>query len=287
MRKIIIKIYRAIVKVLYGTGIEKFKPLRLIHDFFIRFLKTNTAIVDGHKMLLDSTDSLYLSINGEYEVLETSLVKKVVKPGNIVVDIGAHIGYYTLIFAKLVGPTGKVFAFEPDPENFSLLKKNIEMNGYKNVILVQKAVADKNSKIKLYLSEKNKGDHRIYDSFDNREVVEVEAIKLDDYLKDYLDKINFIKMDIEGAEGGAILGMKNLLAQNKNIKLISEFWPIGLKRFGITAAEYLKILLAEGFTLYQINENKKKIVPITPDELLKTLTIENQHHTNLFCLREK
>lgn len=287
MRKIIIKIYRAIVKVLYGTGIENFKPLRLIHDFFIRFLKTNTAIVDGHKMLLDSTDSLYLSINGEYEVLETSLVKKVVKPDNIVVDIGAHIGYYTLIFAKLVGPTGKVFAFEPDPENFSLLKKNIEMNGYKNVILVQKAIADKNSKIKLYLSEENKGDHRIYDSFDNREFVEVEAIKLDDYLKDYLDKINFIKMDIEGAEGGAILGMKNLLTQNKNIKLISEFWPIGLKRFGITAAEYLKILLTEGFNLYQINENKNKIVPITPDELLKTLTIENQHHTNLFCLREK
>ena len=69
----------------------------------------------------------------------TALVKRIVRNGDIVVDIGAHIGYYTLIFARLVGPKGKVFAFEPEPNNFNLLIKNIKINGYKNIIPVQKA----------------------------------------------------------------------------------------------------------------------------------------------------
>lgn len=125
------------------------------------------------------------------------------------------------------------------------------MNGYKNVILVQKAVSNKTGKLKLYLSEDNPGDHRIYNSHDGRKSFEIEAIRLDDYFKDYDGKIDFIKMDIQGAEGWAIQGMLNLLKKNKTVKIVSEFWPIGLKRSGIEPDEYLKLLIELGFKLYE------------------------------------
>lgn len=287
MRKILLSVYRKCVKILSGHGIEKFYLVKVIDDFIFSHLKSSFAEVQGHKMFLDSKDTLRLSINEIYEPLETELVKKEVKKGNVVLDIGANIGYYTLIFAKLVGKDGKVFAFEPDPTNFALLKKNVEINGYKNVILVQKAVSNKTGKLKLYLSEDNLGDHRIYNSHDDRKSVKIEAIRLDDYFKDYDGKIDFIKMDIQGAEGGAIQGMLNLLKKNKLVKIISEFWPWGLKRFGIGPDEYLKLLIELGFKLYEVNEQEKKIKSVNIPKLLEVYTPEKDNFTNLLCIREK
>lgn len=289
MRKILLQIYKTSAKILSGLGFRKIYPLRVVNNFIFSHLlsrlKTTFAEVDGHKMFLDSKDSLSLSIKGIYEPFETEFVKKEIKKGDVVLDIGANIGYYTLIFAKLVGEEGKVFAFEPDPYNFALLKKNVETNDYKNVVLVQKAVSNKTGRIKLFLCEDNKGDNRIYNSHDGRQSIEIEAIRLDDYFENYNGKIDFIKMDIQGAEGGAIQGMSNLLEENKNVKIISEFWPIGLKRFGIEPKEHLNLLLKYGFKLYEINEQEKKIEVVNiPKKLLETYTPEKENYTNLFVI---
>lgn len=278
--------YKKGVKILSGHGIGNFYPVKVINSFIISLLKSSFAEVQGHKMFLDSKDALSLSINGVYEPLETELAKKEIKKGDVVLDIGANIGYYTLIFAKLVGEDGEVFAFEPNPTNFALLTKNVEMNGYKNVTLVQKAVSNKTGKLKLYLSE-DMGDHRIYDSHDGRKYIEIDAIRLDDYLGGNNLKIDFIKMDIQGAEGGAIQGMLNLLKKNKTVKIVTEFWPIGLKRFGIDSNEYLKLLIEIGFKLYEVNEQEKKIKPVDIPKFLEIYTPEKANYTNLLCIREK
>lgn len=286
MRKILFSIFKIGVKILSGHGIEKFYPVKATYNFLIRHLKPNIAEADGHTMFLDEIDSLKLSIKGVYEPFETEFAKKEIKKGDVVLDLGANVGYYSLIFAKLVGENGKVFAFEPDPTNFALLKKNVETNGYKNVTLVQKAVSNKTGKIRLYLAEDNKVDQRIYNSHDGRKSIEIEAIRLDEYFKNYNGKIDFIKMDIQGAEGGAIQGMFNLLKKN-NVKIITEFWPIGLKRFGIDPEEYLKLLIELGFKLYEINEQKKKIEPVNIPKLLETYTPEKENYTNLLCAEEE
>lgn len=243
--------------------------------------------VQGHEMFLDAKDSLRLSINGIFEPFETQLVNTQIRKGDIVLDIGANIGYYTLIFARLVGEQGKVFAFEPDPTNFSLLQKNVEINGYKNVELVQEAVSNKTGKLRLYLSEDNKGDHRIYDSHDDRESIEIEATRLDDYFRNYDGVVDFIKMDIQGAEAGAVQGMCDLLTKQKDVRLVTEFWPIGLKRSGVEPDEYLKLLLELGFRLYEVSEAEKRIKPVNIPELLQIYTPERENFTNLFCLREE
>ncbi len=284
MKKLLLAIYKGIEFVLGGYGIARFYPIRVANEFIIRKVKSNFAIVQGHKMFLDSKDSLYLSINGIYEKFETKLIKNEIKQDDIVLDLGANIGYYTLIFAKLVGENGKVFAFEPDPTNFALLKKNVKINDYKNIVLINKAVSNKTGKLKLFLCEDNKGDHRIYDSKDDRKFIEIESIRLDDYFKNQNNKINFIKMDIQGAEYRAVKGMRVLLNENENVKILSEFWPIGLKKSGVEPIEFLKLLLQHGFKINDINKAKNKIIPIdTFSLLLKEYTINKKNHTNLLC----
>lgn len=287
IRKILLSVYQKFIKVFSGHGIGKFYIVKIIHKFVVFHLRPRFAEVHGHKMFLDSRNAVIsprLSAYGIFEPSETEIVKKGIKKGDIVLDIGAHIGYYTLIFAKLVGEKGRIFAFEPDPDNFDLLSKNITANKYQNVTLVRKGVLNKNGKAKLYLSQDNTGDHRIYDHRDSRKSIEIETIRLDDYFKNYKGRIDFIKMDIEGVEGSAIQGMFNLLNRNKDLKILTEFWPHALKEFGTDPEEYLKLLTGLGFKLYDINQKKMK--PFSIQELLERYPSEQFVHTNLLCIKE-
>ena len=122
--------------------------------------------------------------------------------------------------------------------------------------LVQKAALNKNGKGKLYLSKYNKGAHAIYGKNDNSKFVEVETIRLDDYFKNN-NRVDFIKMDIEGAEGLAIQGMPLILKDNKNIKILTEFNPVALQHFIVSPETYLKMLTDNGFIWFYINTDKK------------------------------
>lgn len=258
---------------------------KVFHFFLSPFIK-EVAEVQGHKMYLDRGDSLGLSVFGVFEPFMTKMVNKEVKEGDVVVDIGASIGYYTLIFAKLVGENGKVFAFEPAPDIFALLDKNVKTNGYKNVIMKQNAVSNKTEKSKLYLCGYNNMAHTLCDLHDGyHQWVEIESIKLNDYFADYNGKIDLIKLDVEGAECAAVEGLSNLLEKNKNVKIITEFHPKWLKMFGSDPEEYLNLLVKYGFKLYNINEENEKIELISINELLKIYTTEKRTWTNLLCKR--
>jgi FkbM family methyltransferase len=290
MRKILFSILKKIHRLLYGYGIGQIYPFKVAFNYLVSHLRDTNAPVDvqGQKMFIDKLDSLRVSLRNVWEPFETDLIKKGVNKGDVVLDIGAHIGYYTLMFAKLVGEEGKVFAFEPSPDNFSLLEKNVEMNGHKNVVMVQKAVSNKSGTLKLFLCEGNVGDNRIYDSDDDRRSVDVEVIRLDDYFKDDGARIDYIKMDIQGAEAGAIQGMRALLEKNKKIKILTEFWPDGLKKFGTEPEEYLHSLTKLRFKLYDLNEREKKLEPVNAvSQLLERYTPENKEFTNLLCVKEE
>ena len=97
----------------------------------------------------------------------TTFLKAHVGPGQTAIDLGANIGYFTLLLAQLVGQDGQVVAFEPDPENFQLLERNVRANGYTNVAVRREAVADYSGRAPLFLSDVNPGDHGLADA-DNR-----------------------------------------------------------------------------------------------------------------------
>lgn len=261
------------------------KVINKIDKFCANKLKRGFAEVQGSKMFIGNTDVAKLSIFGVLEPLETNLFKKSIKGGNIVLDIGANIGYYTLIAAKLVGEKGRVYAFEPDKDNFEILKKNVAINGYKNIILINKAVSNKTEKLKLYISEKDMGSHSLYKQEKNQKFVLIDSIKLDDFFKD--EKINVIKIDIEGAEFKAFKGMNTLLSQNDNLKIFMEYHPIMLKKSGINPKEFLISLIKEGFKLYDIDEQQKRVYPVILRKFIKKYNKKKGNNSNLFCIRKK
>ncbi len=266
-------LYRKTLKIFSNSGLRKIKFIEWINISIRSKLKPDYIFTKkyNHKMFLDKIDSLYLSVNKNWEDVETKIIEKEIEEGDIVLDIGANIGFYTLIMAKLVGDKGKVYAFEADKDNFEILKKNVEINKYHNVVLINKAVWDKNGTIKFYVNENNTAGNSV-DGNDGEEYNEVESIKLDEYF-DENKKIDFIKMDIEGSEGRAVKGMANILKRNKGMKIITEFCPRMLDKvgeeIGFNAEDYLKLLKEEGFELYDIQELNDELVLSSPKQILE------------------
>lgn len=280
------KIHSFLKKTLGGFGLEHLFPINIFYKLLVKSIKSDYAVVCGHKMFLDSQDSLNLSVNGIYEPTETELINREIRPGDVVLDIGANIGYYTLQMAKLVGSSGKVYAFEPDPTNFEILLKNISLNEYNNIVPINKAVSDKTGDALLFLNEENKGDHRLYSSQDSRSSKKVKTISIDDYFSKKKIKISFIKMDIQGSEVKAFNGMKKIISQNKKLKIISEFWPEGISMAGDNSKKYFNSLLQKGFLIKEISETKKSI-EITSQKKLSSYFKDNpKDFTNIFCVRK-
>jgi len=250
-----------------------------------RSFKKKYVEIEGRKMFCHGNDGLALSIFKTYEPSQTQIVKNYVKKGDRVIDVGAHVGYYTLLLSQLVGNTGKVYAFEPDPKNFELLKKNVEINGFKNIELIQKAVSNKTGIIKLYLGDEDRATNRIYDAQldDTKKSIEIKTISLDEYIKD--KKIDFIKIDVEGSELGVIEGMESIFQNNKQIKIITEFFPFLIEKSGNKPKEILKKLENLNFEMYEILY-KKSNEKIDVDNYLKKNDIIEKKCTNLLCVRK-
>lgn len=263
---------------------HRFYCLKLPNRFFISLLLPKFVLFEGHKIYLDPVDALGLLKRDKRRFL-TEFVHKIIKKGDIVIDIGAFIGDYTLIFAKIVGEEGRVFAFEPDPENFSLLKKNIRVNNINNVIAIPMAVGNRTGKIRLYKCVRAGTQHKIFYFKNDRKYIEIDSISLDDYFQGD-QNIDLIKIDIEGVESAALNGMINILKTNLKLKLIIEFNPYALKESGFEVRDLLNPLTQLGCKFYNINEKKRKLESSDMNKLISEYSLENGLYTNLFCIRE-
>lgn len=271
---------------------RRFPWLGRIHDAFISAIKPEKIFLDGHIFYLDKLDSLGIFRNQSFEELEKCVIKENLRPGDYSIDLGAHIGFHTITMAKIVGEQGKVFAFEPHPETFSILRKNVEANNCKNVILVQKAVSDCSGNASLFLEDEGGnflGSSLYHLRGGGNNFVSVATTTLDDFFEvedeRELSRISFIKMDIEGFETRALSGMKKLLSKNKKIKLLLEFYPRALAFAGALPEEYFKTLTEFGYAYYDLHGPMGLSRPASSQELMKFYTAENGRMTNLFCVR--
>ena len=285
--KILFNLYQTGKNLLSGRGLTKYSFIRKVKHYSLSNLQTDYAEVFGNKLFL-SKKGLALSIShyGTYEELESKIMEEKIEMGNIVVDVGANIGLHTLNMARIVGNTGQVFAFEPDPSNFEILKKNVKINNYKNIILEQKAVGDKHGRTTLYQSD-HPGKHRIFPQTEQaKSQVQVELTNLDNYFdSDMIDKINFIKIDVEGLEFSVLKGMKNILKNSKKIKILFEFMPENTMEVGFTPIELLNYLTSNNFKLYCMDDKTKKLLYVSNNEEIVKLcsTTDNTISRNLFC----
>jgi len=183
-------------------------------------------IIDGSVLYLDRSEEWIgtdISINKLYDPINTAFVLKRLKQGDIFVDVGAHVGYFTILASKMVGNTGKVYAFEPCPRNYSVLLKNIRANKLTNVVTINKAASNVSSEADFYnydsrhwalsslCPERNK-------PYQSKSLVvsgstKVKTVRLDDYFNKLNVMPDMIKIDVEGAEPEVIEGLGDFIGR--------------------------------------------------------------------------
>jgi len=183
---------------------------------------------------------LYAAYKTYADRAERELLRKILFKGAVVADVGANIGIYSQFLSRCVGPTGSVHSFEPSPDNFRRL--SAATRDLSNVRLTQAAVGERSGECKLYVSDKLNVDHRAYKADgDSRRAVPTEMVALDDYFKPG-QRVDLIKMDIQGYELHALRGAQRVLRENRDINLLLEFWPAGLEQAGVGWEELVELL---------------------------------------------
>jgi FkbM family methyltransferase len=210
-----------------------------------------------------------LFLKRPYEEKELKYVSEFLKPGMVFVDVGANQGIYTLLAAKRVGQEGKVFSFEPVPSQIAKLKRNIKINGFKNVVTEQLALGANPGKGKMHICID--GDEALSslrepaeDATSPKEIVEVKIDTLDDYVKKSKNSsINFIKIDVEGGELEVLKGASDVL-KNMRPVILCEVQDKRTEQWGYKASEICNLLKGYNYSLFDFSEDGN----LKPHEIL-------------------
>lgn len=216
--------------------------------------------------------SFYKKISDKKEL---ELFQKIITPGSVILDIGANIGLYTTYFSKLAGKNGSVHSFEPDVTNFKNFKKVTAK--LQNVLGNHSAVSDSNAPLKIYTSHRLNVDHRTYPVDEYSTSYEVPATSIDSYINGKF-KVDIIKMDIQGAEYPALLGMKETLKSNPDLILFMEICPSALRDFGVEMKTIHSYLSSIGYSIFDYNfqrieENELKKYDSYADDAFENVII--------------
>ena len=179
---------------------------------------------------------------GSYEYKKRILFERTIKPGSIVFDIGAHVGFYTLLASESVGSSGKVFAF---PRNIFYLSKHLEMNHITNVIIVEVAVFDSNGEVFFEEFTSDSQGH-----ISKKGKLKVKTLSLDEeILQKKMPLPNYIKIDAEGAELEILAGAKLILSKYKPTLFLSTHGDEIHKKC-------CAFLYSRGYHLYPLDQNR-------------------------------
>lgn len=241
------------------------------------------------RLLLDADDEWItpaLVATQGWEPGETALLGERIKPAMTFLDIGAHVGYFTCLAARLVGPRGLVLAFEPSPRNYELLLANVWRNGFFNVVCFPWAIGAEPGIVDLHYSSTNTGDHRVYASEPGRRSTPVRVAALDsiDALRPPVD---IVKIDVQGAEEAVIRGMSEMLRGSPSVLVTAEFWPAGLRRFGSDPARFLDLCRTLGFAIDVQMPDEKGVLSLSEEEILAFCEKgDGEGHVNLVLERK-
>ena len=219
----------------------------------------------------------------DYEPLTSALFRECAKEGGTVLDIGAHVGVFSLLAAQAVGPGGHVYAFEPAPGNLEVLRRNMAINGLANVSCLGFAVAEQAGHATFVIAEANDSNSFYSHPLSaQRERLQVDCVTVDSFLAGR--RADVVKIDAEGAEISILRGMQRTLELNRNIRLIVELNPACLRAAGHSGAELVAMLKSAGFGVRLIDERDHQTREL--DERLLGVPRDNpSYYANLICTR--
>jgi len=228
------------------------------HPVRVRHVHNFDIILNEHDVYGPSPA---IGITGTYEPHVTELFRRLLRRDSTVVDVGANIGWYTLNAATAVSVKGRIIAFEPEPNNFSLLSRSIALNSMNNVELIRESVSDRQGHQTLFLADGNIGGHSTTRAVGlNR--IEVPSTTLDLSLAEFgVDGVHVLKVDVEGAEPQVVLGAAEQLKRVDNMIMEwnPEAWTNHLRTLDI---------LFESFKVYEIFRSPFLIRRITRESVL-------------------
>lgn len=247
---------------------------------------------DLHLRLHTATDlhiSRQIRERGIWEPYESSLVQQYLQPGDVFLDVGANIGYFTVLAAACVGDRGHVYAFEPEPRNFQLLQDNIELNGFSSrVTCRQAALAAKSGAGQLYLHPENLGDHQLYGAGKDRSTVAVELLAGVDAISDRDVRLDLVKIDTQGAEQAVVEGLLPRLRESGGtLKMLIELTPFSLRQAGTTGSEFVALLATLDLPFYIVDHIEHQLAPVSAVELQRWCSnvdecVEDEGFMNIF-----
>jgi len=226
-------------------------------------------------MILNANDpgiSQELMLKGSHEPLSTKILMKNLHEGMRIADVGANLGYFALQEAKAVGPKGVVYAIEPIPQNFLLLKHNVALNNLKNTQVINMAIGDKDGSLDLFIGRASNWASAFKTPINTDQKITVPCQRLDTFLKDK-GKVDLVRMDVEGYEAKIVDGMEETLKQ-KNLMLFMEIHPPFMGK--ASCKMFLQRLDSFGFAPFAV------VFGNHPGKLIKNVTdmkslIHNDH----------
>jgi FkbM family methyltransferase len=224
----------------------------------------------------------YFLFKGWQDSSEIELLERHISNGEVILDIGANIGFYAALLSRLTGHDGMVHCFEPDPLNFSRLEENCRSIG--NIRMNRMAVGERTERLTLYTSNRLNVDHRTYRPDSYAKEVSVPSVCIDDYLAENR-RLDFIKMDIQGYETQAIKGMQQTIGVNRDVMLLSEFWPYGLQQSGSSATEYFDLLSDMGFIVDLIERTGQTRLTREKVGGMEKLSQKPDRYFNIFAVK--
>jgi FkbM family methyltransferase len=213
------------------------------NGFKLNYIKDDYSLID------------FIKTNNDYEGATRKVVERILKKGDIFLDLGSHIGFYALIAARIVSESGHVYAFEPTPATRDTLNKNIIDNNLSNIITVESfGISDRSEKVYFIVNSNSSECNKISRSgIESENIITIKTISVDDYaILNNIQKIDLVKMDIEGAEYQAIMGMRKIISENPDIKLIFEYNKKILDENDSSGVKIFNLLKELGFNKFTI-----------------------------------
>jgi FkbM family methyltransferase len=250
---------------------------------------TVIAVRQGLKWDLDLNQRIDASIyyEGVFEPSTTALIARLVKPRMTVLDIGANIGYHTLCMAKLVGPHGQVFAFEPVPWAAEKLQRNLSLNEFHNVTVERLALTDHaapSELLALYASwpvSPGGQDTSLHPIHGGRNTLQSTRVAtLDEYVTSHrIDTVNFLKIDVDGYEYKVIRGAREVIGRDKPAMIV-ELSDYTLREHGDRLDDLIDLFNSLGYSFY----SEKTLAMYSGKTALKA-EVETAGATNVLCLQ--
>lgn len=227
--------------------------------------------------LTDVHISAAIAASGVWEQQETRFLCAVLRPGDVFVDVGANIGYFSLLASRLVGESGAVLAFEPEHANYQLLEANRRLNDCANIRCFEAALGEENAHGTLYLNELNRGDHSLYPEQEGRAGQHISIVNGSRLIAASHPRVDCIKIDTQGAECDVLAGLRELIAASAvGLVMIIEFSPLHLKQAGTSGRVLLDLLAGHDWQMYLMDEAAQGLLPVSAQQVRSLSDITEQ-----------